>query len=402
MEQKYDVVIIGGGIVGIATAYNLQLNNPLLKITILEKENVIANHQIGNNSSVIHSGIYYKPESAKAKNCIDGYSKLLDFCQKNEIEFDICGKVIVQTTLNEEQSFNNIFKRGKQNNLDGLKLLTSEQVQEIEPHVKAIRGIFVPQTGIIDYRKVSEVYLKKFKELGGTLYLNTKVIGIKNSGSKIIVHTTVKEFETNFLINCAGLYSDKITKMSQPLSDLMIIPFKGEYYKLKQEKEYLVKNLIYPVPNPDFPFLGVHFTRMIKGGVEAGPNAVLAFKREGYKRWDIDIRELFEVMNFPGFRKIASKYWDEGIMEMKRYFSKKLFVKAMQEMIPEIQEEDVERYGARVRAQACDIAGNLLDDFRIEQHGRIINVCNAPSPAATSSLAIGEQISNYVTMSLNS
>jgi (S)-2-hydroxyglutarate dehydrogenase len=395
--NEFDIIIIGGGIVGLSTAFQTRKAFPGLKVAVLEKENHVASHQTGNNSGVIHSGIYYKPGSLKAINCKKGYHELIEFCDENNVDYEICGKIIVTTKPSEKQSLENIYKRGVDNGLEGIRKISAEEAREIEPHVKCIEGIWVPQTGIIDYKKVTEKYLELFKKLGGDFFSGSKVNKIISGKNECIVLTDKDEFKCKVLVNCAGLYSDKITKMSgSTLEDIMIIPFRGEYYELKEKKRHLVKNLIYPVPNPDFPFLGVHFTRMINGGVEAGPNAVLAFRREGYTRWDINFRELFEILAFPGFRKVASKYWDEGWMEMKRSFSKKLFVKAMQELIPEITGDDVYRSGAGVRAQACDAEGGLLDDFKIIDSEHIINVCNAPSPAATSSLAFGKSILNIV------
>lgn len=395
--KNFDIVIIGGGIVGLSVAYQTSKTYPELKVAVLEKEKQVAQHQTGNNSGVIHSGIYYKPGSHKAINCRNGYRSLIDFCDENEVDYEICGKIIVTTKPSEKQSFENIFKRGLENGLGGIKKISSDEAKELEPHVKCLEAIWVPQTGIIDYKKVTEKYLELFIHQNGTFFSGAKVNKIIQEKGHCIVGTEADEFRCKIVVNCAGLYSDKVTKMSgSALEDIMIIPFRGEYYELKESKRYLVKNLIYPVPNPDFPFLGVHFTRMISGAVEAGPNAVLAFRREGYKRWDIHLKELYEILIFPGFKKIASKYWDEGWMEMKRSFSKKLFVEAMQELLPEITGEDVYRSGAGVRAQACDATGGLLDDFKIVDSEHIINVCNAPSPAATSSLAIGESILNII------
>ena len=395
--KNFDIVIIGGGIVGLSVAYQTSKTYPELKVAVLEKEKQVAQHQTGNNSGVIHSGIYYKPGSHKAINCRNGYRSLIDFCDENEVDYEICGKIIVTTKPSEKQSFENIFKRGLENGLGGIKKISSDEAKELEPHVKCLEAIWVPQTGIIDYKKVTEKYLELFIHQNGTFFSGAKVNKIIQEKGHCIVGTEADEFRCKIVVNCAGLYSDKVTKMSgSALEDIMIIPFRGEYYELKESKRYLVKNLIYPVPNPDFPFLGVHFTRMISGAVEAGPNAVLAFRREGYKRWDIHLKELYEILTFPGFKKIASKYWDEGWMEMKRSFSKKLFVEAMQELLPEITGEDVYRSGAGVRAQACDATGGLLDDFKIVDSEHIINVCNAPSPAATSSLAIGESILNII------
>jgi (S)-2-hydroxyglutarate dehydrogenase len=388
----FDITVIGAGIVGLATAHKAITQNPSLKVCVIEKEDKIAQHQTGHNSGVIHSGIYYKPGSLKAINCQKGYQQLIDFCKDYGIKHDLCGKVIVATSENERGSLDNIYKRGLENGLTGIKKISAQEVKEIEPHVRCVEGIWVPQTGIIDYKDVSAKYAELIVQNGGTLFLGEKVLNIHTSNNETVVITNKQEITSKIVVNCGGLYSDKVAKYTNKDIDVQIIPFRGEYYDLKKEKEYLVKNLIYPVPNPDFPFLGVHYTRMIHGGIEAGPNAVLAFKREGYSRWDINMKELFETLFFSGFQKVATKYWDEGWMEMKRSYSKRLFVKALQTLIPEIQAEDVERSGAGVRAQACDGAGNLLDDFAIFEKGNIINVCNAPSPAATSSLAIGETI----------
>ena len=387
-----DVLIIGGGIVGLSTALNILSKNPQLKVTLLEKENAIAQHQTGHNSGVIHSGIYYKPGSEKAINCKKGYDDILRFCNDYGIKHEICGKVIVATKKEELEALDNIFKRGVENGLTGIRKVSAEEVKEIEPHVKTVQGIVVPQTGIIDYKAVSQKYAELILEKGGEIKLGHKVLAIKNTNNSSVVETNNGSFETKLVISCAGLFADKMTKLTTPDSSFKILPFRGEYYELTKEKEYLVKHLIYPVPNPEFPFLGVHFTRMINGGIEAGPNAVLAFRREGYSRFDIHLGELFETLTFPGFQKVATKYWDEGWIEMKRSFSKNLFVKALQELIPEIKHEDVHRAGAGVRAQACDREGGLIDDFLIIENEYAINVCNAPSPAATASLAIGATI----------
>lgn len=394
-EFSFDVIIIGAGIVGLSTAYNLKKLNPTLTVAILEKEDGIAKHQTGHNSGVIHSGIYYKPGSLKALNCKRGYDQLLTFCKAYGIKHEICGKLIVTTKESESEAFNNIYERGLANGLAGLKKLSLEEAKEVEPYVSCKEALWVPQTGIIDYTEVAQTYLNIFVKQGGVIYLNNKVKDIVRKSSVTTIITSQAEYEAKLVVNCAGLYSDKIAQMTQPnLKHIKIIPFRGEYYELHHEKNFLVKNLIYPVPNPNFPFLGVHFTRMIKGGIEAGPNAVLAFRREGYTRWDINFMELAETLFFSGFQKVARKYWDEGWMEMKRSFSKQLFVKAMQELIPDITENDVVRSGAGVRAQACDENGGLIDDFLFIENEFSINVCNAPSPAATSSIAIGETIAN--------
>jgi L-2-hydroxyglutarate oxidase len=397
---QYDVIIVGGGAVGLATALQLIKKNPGLKAVVLEKENRVGNHQTGNNSNVIHSGIYYKPGSLKAKNCIHGYNLLLEFCKEQEIPFDICGKIIVATEEKELPLLKNIFDRGIQNGLTGLKMLTAAELKQHEPHVAGIAGIHVPQTGIVDYRIVAEKFGEVFKNLGGEIKLGEKVNDIKLGDNEVTVITNKNTYKATLLVNCAGLYSDKIAKLTSQNIDVQIIPFRGEYYKLKKEKEYLVKTLIYPVPDPSFPFLGVHFTTMPGGGVECGPNAVLAFRREGYKKTDFSVSEFSETMVWPGFRKIVSKYWRTGIGEMYRSVSKAAFTKALQKLLPEIREQDLAPGGAGVRAQACSRDGALLDDFLILEDKRVINVCNAPSPAATSSLSIGETIAGLAASKL--
>ena len=390
--MKYDIVIIGGGIVGLATALRLKESKPELKIALLEKEERLAAHQTGHNSGVIHSGIYYKPGSLKAINCIEGYHQLLDFCNKNEVKYDLCGKIIVATNEEEIQYLENIYNRGIENGLSGLKKIGREEIKELEPHCSGIKGVVVPQTGIINYTEVSLKYAELFKLKGGEIFLGQFVKEISTASGTTTVVTSKSTYTTKIVINCAGLYSDKIASLTQKNIDVRIIPFRGEYYEIKKEKQHLVKNLIYPVPDPNFPFLGVHFTRMIGGGVEAGPNAVFAFKREGYKRTDFNYSEFMGSLAWPGFRKVAMKYWKTGMGEYYRSFSKAAFTKALQKLIPEIQEEDLIPGGAGVRAQACDRTGGLIDDFMILEDQQIINVCNAPSPAATSSLSIGKTV----------
>ena len=355
--MKYDVLVIGGGIVGLASALKLLEKKPNLKLVLLEKESDLALHQTGNNSGVIHSGIYYKPGSLKALNCIGGYNMLLDFCKKEDLPYDLCGKIIVATDESELPTLQRIYDRGIANGLEGLKRLSKGEIKEYEPHVNGIDGIWVPQTGIINYKKVANRYADKIREAGGEVCLSHQVLDIKVEKGVTTVITNKGDFETKLLVNCAGLYSDKVAKMTMPSVDLKIIPFRGEYYELKEEKEYLVKNLIYPVPNDNFPFLGVHFTRMIEGGVEAGPNAVLAYQREGYTKGDFNLSELVESLTWGGFQKVAFKYWKTGLGELYRSYSKKAFTKALQKLIPEIQEEDLVPGGAGVRAQACDRTG---------------------------------------------
>lgn len=390
--MKIDFIIIGGGIVGLSTAYHLKKHNADFNVVVLEKESDLALHQTGHNSGVIHSGIYYKPGSLKAINCKKGYDQLIQFCDENTIPYDLCGKIIVATEKKELASLSTILERGRANGLVGIKKINSQEIKEIEPHCAGIEGIWVPQTGIIDYVAVTKKYAELFLQLGGMIHFNQKVAKIIEKDKFSIVQTQKKEFQAATIINCAGLYSDQVAKMTDKKVDVQILPFRGEYFSIKKEKEYLVKNLIYPVPNPNFPFLGVHFTRMIDGGVEAGPNAVLAFAREGYTNTTINWKELKETLGHSGFQKVALKYWKDGLYEMYRSYSKTAFTKALQRLIPEIQKEDLEHQTAGVRAQACDSLGNLSDDFLIFNRNNVINVCNAPSPAATSSLAIGESI----------
>ncbi|GGH52151.1 hydroxyglutarate oxidase [Dyadobacter endophyticus] len=394
----YDITIIGGGIVGLATALRIKEQKPALKVLLLEKENEVAKHQTGHNSGVIHSGLYYKPGSLKATNCIRGYQMLIDFCEKEGVAYDLCGKIVVATTEEQRPLLRNLFERGNQNGLVENRMISEGEMKEIEPHVKGLEGIWVPYTGIIDYKTVCEKYAEKFRLLDGEVVFGEKVTNVKNRNSHSeVVTATGKIFETKLVVNCAGLYSDKVAQLTQPENiNVRIIPFRGEYYKIRPEKHYLVKNLIYPVPDPNFPFLGVHFTRMIEGGIEAGPNAVFAFKREGYGKLDIDVTEMLESLSWPGFQKVAMKYWRTGLGEYYRSFSKAAFTKALQGLIPEIQSEDLIPGGSGVRAQACDYDGGLLDDFSIIENKTAINVCNAPSPAATSSLSIGQTVSEKV------
>jgi (S)-2-hydroxyglutarate dehydrogenase len=390
--MKYDIIIIGGGIVGLASAYQLLEKKPSLKLAVLEKENAVALHQTGNNSGVIHSGIYYKPGSLKAQNCLRGYEMLLDFSRKHEIPHEVCGKIIVATKADEKPILYGILERGKQNGMKGLRIIPQEELTDFEPHVSGVEGVFVPQAGIINYKKVAEKYAELIQKKGGQVLLNHQVLNIKKNNKSVVITTTQGDFETNLVISCAGLYADKITKMTDDegkYKHLKVLAFRGEYYELKPEKRYLVKNLIYPVPNPAFPFLGVHFTRMIEGGIEAGPNAVLAYKREGYKRTDVDFKDLFETLTYKGFHNIMRRYWREGLDELHRSWSKTAFVNQLQNLIPEIQKEDLEPGGAGVRAMLTKPNGDMVDDFFITEAPHIIHVQNAPSPAATSSLSIG-------------
>jgi L-2-hydroxyglutarate oxidase len=396
----YNVVVVGGGIVGLASALKIKEANPKYKVAVIEKEKAIALHQTGHNSGVIHSGLYYKPGSAKAKNCVDGYNQLIHFCNEEEINYELCGKIVVATSREEIPYLNQLTERGIQNGLTGLKKLSAEEVKEYEPHINGVEGLFVPQTGIIDYKEVAAKYAEKFQHFGGEIFTHTEVEGFVEKAPLIEVKTNRQTFVTRLVVNCTGLHSDTITKLTGIEPNYRIIPFRGEYYKLKPEKEHLIKNLVYPVPDPNFPFLGVHFTRMIHGGIEAGPNAVLAFRREGYKKSDIHLGELFGSLTYKGFRQVAKKYWRTGMGEMHRSYSKAAFTKALQRLLPEIQKEDLIKWNAGVRAQACDKEGGLIDDFLIFEKGPFINVGNAPSPAATSSLSIGKHVAGLAVQKL--
>ena len=389
--MRYNFVIIGGGIVGLAAGMAIIQRYPKARIAILEKENSWADHQTGNNSGVIHSGIYYKPGSLKAKLSRAGNRSMVEFCQQHGIAHEVCGKVIVATAEKELPLLDNLYQRGLQNGLNVTKL-KPEEVKEIEPHVSCLAGIRVPTTGIVNYRQVCQKYAELIQLQGGELFLSTKVEKIVSTAGVLVLETNNGSFEAKFTINCAGLQSDRITKLTGINPQAKIIPFRGEYYELKPEKRYLVKHLIYPVPNPAFPFLGVHFTRMIDGTIHAGPNAVLSFKREGYKKTDFDLKDFAEIITYPALWKLAAKYYEEGIQEIIRSFSKAVFVRSLQNLIPEIQPEDVIPTHAGVRAQALMNDGALVDDFLILKGQNIINVCNAPSPAATASIEIGKAI----------
>jgi L-2-hydroxyglutarate oxidase len=390
---RQDIIIIGAGIVGLATGLKILQKRPSSKLLIIDKEPVIAAHQTGHNSGVIHSGLYYKPGSLKATNCLEGYRQMLEYCEQNEVTFEICGKVVVATSKDELPLMDTLLERGKLNGLQHLKRLSREELAEYEPHVAGVGAIHVPQTGIVDYKEVARSYAENIQRLGGQILLNEKIVSIRTGHGLSEVITTKGLHETTLVVNCSGLYADKVAAFTHQKINFQIIPFRGEYFELRKEKESLVKNLIYPVPDPNFPFLGVHFTRMVHGGVEAGPNAVLAFKREGYKKSDIDLMELSETLRWPGFQKVARKYWRTGLGEIYRSFSKAAFTRALQRLMPDIQENDLIPGGAGVRAQACDRTGGLIDDFLILENEYAINVCNAPSPAATSSLSIGDTVS---------
>ena len=391
----HDYVIIGGGIVGLATAMAVGNKYPTASILVLEKEQDLAQHQSGRNSGVIHSGIYYKPGSLKARFALKGNRSMIEFCREHGIKHEVCGKVIVATKASELPLLDNLFQRGLDHGL-AVARLVPEQVQEIEPHVCCLAGVKVPSTGIVNYREVCAKYVEQIELQGGTVQTSTRVDRLREMNGIQVIETSRGEFEAGFIINCAGLFSDRVARVGGLYPAAKIVPFRGEYFELVPERRYLVKNLIYPVPNPYFPFLGVHFTRMIDDSVHAGPNAVLAFKREGYRRTDIDCADLFETLTFPGFWKLARKHYRDGMMEMMRSVSKPAFVRGLRQLIPDVTEDDLVPTHSGVRAQALMPDGKLVDDFLIANGKNSIHVCNAPSPAATASLEIGRFIANQL------
>ncbi|WDL97571.1 L-2-hydroxyglutarate oxidase [Alicyclobacillus sp. ALC3] len=386
----YDFIVVGGGIVGLSTANALSDQYPHAKVLVIEKESSWAEHQTGHNSGVIHSGIYYQPGSLKAVLARQGNLAMVEFCEANNIEHEVCGKVIVATDEAEVQRMEDLYERGLQNGLP-VRRIDADELKEFEPHVAGLAALHVPVTGIVNYRQVCAVLAERVQARGETK-LQTTVQNIVDTASGVVVETTRGTFHGKFLVNCGGLQSDRLATIAKVKTDVKIVPFRGEYYELKPEKRYLVKNLIYPVPNPAFPFLGVHFTRMIGGHVEAGPNAVLSFKREGYTKSDFDLKDFSEVMLYSGFWRMASRYWKDGLAEMVRSYSKAAFVKSLQRLVPEIKADDLEPAPAGVRAQALKPDGSMVDDFFIIRGTRTLHVCNAPSPAATASLKIGEYI----------
>jgi L-2-hydroxyglutarate oxidase len=401
MSYQGQIAIIGGGIVGLATGLELTSRLPGERVIVIEKEPSVAAHQTSHNSGVIHSGIYYKPGSLKARLCVEGADALLRFCQRHGVPFDICGKVIVATSNSELPRLEELFRRGNGNGLKGLQMLSAEQICEFEPHVIGIRGIRVPGTSIVDYGKVAEKYAELIVGNGGTILLSHEVTGLRRFGGNTIIETTGGPVEAQLVINCAGLHSDRISRMSKARLDLIIVPFRGEYYDVVESKQSYVKGLIYPVPDPRFPFLGVHFTKRVGGGIEAGPNAVLAFKREGYSKRSFQAGDVFEFATFPGFWRMAAKHWKTSIGEYHRSWSKTAFVRALQRLIPELTSDDLTPGGTGVRAQALNLNGNLIDDFHFVYTEGILHVSNVPSPAATASLAIARHIVDMVTQNLD-
>jgi L-2-hydroxyglutarate oxidase len=391
-NKRYDVLVVGAGIVGLATAMELNRRRPDLKLVVLDKETEVAAHQTGNNSGVIHAGIYYKPGSLKAEMSVEGMNSMIQFCEEHDLPYELCGKVVVALSPEELPRLEDLHRRGTENGVPGLRKISKEEIIEYEPHSAGIAGLWSPRTGIVDYKAVTRTYAKIVAEGGGEICLNTQVIGIDRRTDELVVKTTQGDLSTRFLVNCAGLQSDVIAQMMGSTQGLRIVPFRGEYYELSPESRHLVRGLIYPVPDPDFPFLGVHFTKKISGSVEAGPNAVLTFAREGYKKSDVDLGHLIGLATYRGMWSLALRYWRTGLGEMYRSWNKRAFVKALRKLVPEIGVDDLRPGGAGIRAQAMDARGNLLSDFSILDTPKAIHVLNAPSPAATASIPIGRTI----------
>ena len=391
-DSRYNVIIIGAGVVGLAVALEITRRFPQFKLLVLEKEARIACHQSGHNSGVIHSGVYYKPGSLKAQLCVSGASAMVDFCREHSIPHNVCGKVIVATNAEELPGLEELYRRGEVNGLRGLRLVSAEELREIEPHANGVKALVVPSTGVTDYAAVCEKYAELIMANGGQVMTSAAAIVIRRMPDEIVVETPRGTFSASALINCAGLYSDRIARIAGDDPGVMIVPFRGEYYDLTPERASLVRALIYPVPDPRFPFLGVHFTRRITGKVDAGPNAVLAFAREGYRQSDINLRDVASSFAFPGFLRMARQHWRKGIDEWHRSLSKPAFVRALQRLLPEIADNDLVPGGSGVRAQALKPDGNLVDDFLFLTSGKVLHVLNVPSPAATASLTIGKAI----------
>jgi L-2-hydroxyglutarate oxidase LhgO len=398
---RYDIAVIGGGIIGLATAMQLSASYPRYKVVVVEKEQEPATHQTGHNSGVIHSGLYYRPGSLKATLCVQGGRALREFCDQHGIRYESVGKVVVATRPEELPALNALYQRGTANGVEGLEMIGPERLRELEPHAYGIQAIHCPSTGIVDFKEVARAYATEMQGSGVELLTGARVMKIRRSEGLICLETARGDLLATHLINCAGLYADVVVGMMGLSSDVRIIPFRGEYYTVAPAKHHLVNRLIYPVPNPKFPFLGVHFTRRVHGGVEAGPNAMLAFAREGYHKWKTNPSELARTVTYRGFWAMARKYWKTGLEEFYRSLSKKAFTRALQRLVPEIQEKDLVQGGAGVRAQAVDRNGNLLDDFSILETESAFHVLNAPSPAATSSLAIGKYIANMASRSFS-
>ncbi len=393
--QKFDVAIIGAGIVGLATCYQLSRRYPGLRVLMLEKEADLGQHQTGHNSGVLHSGIYYKPGSLKATNCRAGKAAMEEFCRNEGIPFDICGKVIVALADDELPALERIYERGQANGVQ-VEMIDKARLAELEPHAAGVRAIHVPEAGIVDYPMVCVRLAEHVRRGGGQIITGAASPPCDVAADEVQVETTAGAYPARYVVNCAGLQCDRVTLMSGQQPAAKIVPFRGEYFELRPEAQHLCRNLIYPTPDPAFPFLGVHFTRMIQGGVECGPNAVLAFAREGYRKTDVNLADLVESLTYPGFLRLAAKYWRTGMGEMWRSVSKRAFVKALQRLVPEIREEHLVAAPAGVRAQALFADGSMVDDFLIQDGPRVVNVQNAPSPAATASLNVGSLIVDHL------
>ena len=391
-SSQYDIAIIGGGILGLSTAMQLLERVPSWRVAVLEKEENLATHQTGHNSGVMHSGIYYRPGSQKAQFYVAGRNNMVRFCEDNEIEFQQCGKVIVALNESELGRLQDLYERGTANGVPDLEIVGPERLKEIEPYTVGVRALWAPHTGIVDFSKVAAAFAGKFQQAGGDIFTGALVRKITHSSGSLVLETAKGTLQAKHLINCAGLYADKVASMTGEKVGIRIIPFRGEYYTLRPESHHMVSGLIYPVPDPQFPFLGVHFTRNIKGHVEAGPNAVMALRREGYRKRDFSLGDSLGNLAYPGFWKMAFKFWKIGLGEVYRSYNKRVFLRDLQRLLPDIKDSDLAGGGSGVRAQAVARDGSLLDDFSIIQGRGAIHVLNAPSPGATSSLAIGEHI----------
>ena len=392
MTEAYDIIVIGGGIVGLSVAREVTRQFPRLRLALVEKEARVGTHQTGHNSGVIHSGVYYKPGSMKARMCVEGAAAMVEFCREHGVPFKICGKVIVATSEEERPRLQDLLARGQANGVAGLRMLGPEELREIEPHATGVAALHVPGTGVTDFAKVCEKYAELVAAQGGTVRTFAEVIAIRQNGQETVVETSGGDFSVRWVINCAGLFSDRISRMAGETPDVQIVPFRGEYYDLVPARASLVRALIYPVPDPRFPFLGVHFTRRIHGNVDAGPNAIFAFKREGYRSGDFSLRDTMESLVFPGFWRVAAKHWRMGKDEARRSVSKGSFVAGLQRLVPEVQGEDLVPGGSGVRAQAIHRSGALVDDFQFSQSDRMLHLYNVPSPAATASIAVGRAV----------
>ena len=399
MKQK-NIFIIGGGIVGLATAYKLGKLFPSQRITVLEKESTVGRHQTGNNSGVLHCGLYYKPGSIKARLAVDGIQEMVSFCQEHDIAHEVCGKIVVAVNDIEVERLKALEVRGKENGLSGLKWLDRAAMRQVEPHVGGVAALKVPQEGIVDYPQVTTKLVEEITSAGNEVLCDQKVTVIQKRKGQWLIQTPNSEFRADYIVGCAGLHSDRVSQLSGGQRDVRIVPFRGEYYELKPEKRHLVNHLIYPVPDPQFPFLGVHFTRLIHGGIEAGPNAVLAFAREGYRKTDINLADLIDAGTFPGLWRFIAQYPKMTVEELQRSFSKKRFCQSLQRLVPDVRIDDLQPGGAGVRAQAMSPKGTLIQDFEFVEREGALHVLNAPSPAATASLAIGGEIARRVKKSM--